>query len=230
MSGKNYIPTNDNDLIDWSQKLLQIVYDPTKYERWGIIKPDDELNDLFSDFSLKLAACKLNDRRRVDVVAKNVSKTKLVKGLRNFVQGHLSRNVKITEEDRSLMGLPQRNATSANVPPPVTPPAGILAYPARGLMEMRDIRPAADKPDARAGYGVRIYYGIMGVPSETNRFRIAERPKTGNDLPHSVFTRRKRHLFDFAGENGREVFFCMRYENSKGQPGPWGDIISAHIP
>jgi len=230
MGNKDYIPKSDNDLIDFGKKLIQVAFDRTFYERWGIMKPDEELDDLFSDFSSKLAACKQSERRPVDVLAKNVAKAKFVKGLRNFTQGYLSRNVKVTEEDRSLLGLPQRDTIPTSVPVPVTPPTGVLAYPAKGLMEMRDIRPAADKPDARAGYGVRIYYGIVGTPSETNRFRIAERPKTGDDLPHSVFTRRKRQLFDFAGENGREVFFCMRYENSKGQPGPWGDIISAHIP
>jgi len=36
---------------------------------------------------------------------------------------------------------------------------------------MRDIRPASGKPEPRAGHGVRICYGIMGVPSQTNRFR-----------------------------------------------------------
>ena len=52
----------------------------------------------------------------------------------------------------------------------------------------------------------------------------------GNNLPHSVFTRQKRYRFAFSEQGGKEVFFCMRYENSKGEAWPWGKIISAHVP
>jgi len=40
----------------------------------------------------------------------------------------------------------------------------------------------------------------------------------------------RRYRFDFAGENGRRVFFCMRFENSKGQAGLWGKVVSAFVP
>ena len=110
---------------------------------------------------------------------------------------------------------------------------GSLTFRGLGLIEMRDIRPAADKPDARAGYGVRIYYGIMGeAPSENagDKFRLTATPEHGSDLPHSVFTRKKRHLFDFTKNRGKAAYFCMRYENSKGEAGPWGKIYEAFIP
>jgi hypothetical protein len=46
-------------------------------------------------------------------------------------------------------------------------------------------------------------------------------PASGDGLPHSKFTRRKRELFDFAQEDsGTRAYFCIRYENAKGDPGP----------
>ena len=30
--------------------------------------------------------------------------------------------------------------------------------------------------------------------------------------------------------SGKTVYFCVRYENAKGEPGPWGPIFSAVIP
>jgi len=227
---RNYVPSSDGGLHDWAKNLLEYAAEPENYTRWRISEPGDPIFNVLDDFAAKYEACKSPNRTPVEVTAKNVAKEKLVKDLRNYVQGFLIRNVNVTAEDRVLMSLPLRDVIPTNVPPPVTQAEGTLAFRGVGLVEMRNIRPSTEKPDARAGYGVRIYYGIMGTPSETNRFRIAERPKTGDDLPHSVFTRKKQHLFDFAGENGQEVFFCMRYENSKGQPGPWGKIISAFIP
>ncbi|MDR1144320.1 MAG: hypothetical protein LBK77_08935 [Spirochaetaceae bacterium] len=101
-------------------------------------------------------------------------------------------------------------------------------------MELRNIRPVSGAdPDPRSDYGVRIYYGLSGPASALFRFRVLEPPKSGNDLPYSIFTRRKRERFDFDGESGNTVYFCLRYENSKGGKegqGPFGPILSAVIP
>jgi hypothetical protein len=56
-------------------------------------------------------------------------------------------------------------------------------------------------------------------------------PVAGEELPHSKFTRRKKELFDFAQEDsGKRAYFCVRYENAKGEPGPQGPVFSAVIP
>jgi hypothetical protein len=56
-------------------------------------------------------------------------------------------------------------------------------------------------------------------------------PVTGDELPHSHFTRRKRERMDFSQEeSGKTIYFCVRYENAKGEPGPWGPIFSAVVP
>ena len=128
---KNYFPRGDNALIDWVQRFLVAIYDQLNYERWLIMKPSDDLMDLFSDFSSKLAACKLSNRGKLEVAAKNVAKEKLTKAIRDFVQGFLARNVNVTVEDRIMLGLPQRDSTLTSVPQPVTQVEGTLAF--RGL-------------------------------------------------------------------------------------------------
>jgi hypothetical protein len=98
-------------------------------------------------------------------------------------------------------------------------------------VELRKIRPVAgNPPGAASDYGVRIYWGLTGAPTEKYRFRVTETPKSGYDLPNSRYTRRKRENFDFDGESGNRVYFCMRYENNKGGEGPFGPILSAVIP
>jgi hypothetical protein len=63
------------------------------------------------------------------------------------------------------------------------------------------------------------------------RHYLRQPPVSGDELPHSLFTKRRKELFDFPMEDsGKTVYFCIRYENSKGKAGPWGPIISAIIP
>jgi len=222
MSKHDYVPRNDNKLLDWAKVLLDYAGMMVNCQRWGVIPPPDTLTDAFAGFEKKLKKCKSPSRSLVDVAAKNVVKVKLVKELRNYIQGFLARNTNVTKEDRVMMSLPVYDTTPTNVAPPTMQAEGTLAFRGIGLVEIRDIRPATEKPEAKTGYGVRIYYGIKGVASATNRFRISERPRMGDEMPHSVFTRKKRYLFDFTRESGNEVFFCLRYENPKGQTVPWG--------
>jgi len=162
-------------------------------------------------------------------LARNNAQAAATKALRLFVNQYL-RFDPVTDVDLVEMGIPVRDTIPTAIPPPRIPVEGVLAFPAAGLVEMREIRGVGAPLDKRADHGVRIYYGIVGTPSESDKFRITDRPRTGDDLPHSVFTRKKHQRFDFAGESGKEVFFCMRYENMKGDAGPWGSIISAFIP
>jgi len=230
MSGRDYIPTSEKTFLVWSTNLIEFARGQANYSRWRIMGPDEDLVELLIDFTRKLNSCDNPGRNSIQIVAKNAAKKKFEKALRDFIQGFLMRNTLVTEEDRRTMQIPVLDTTPTVVPPPVTQPDGALAFPGIGLIEMRNIRPIAEKPDARAGYGVRIYYGILGEPTQTDKFRLASRPKTGQDLPHSVFTRKNRYLFDFTLDRHKEAFFCMRYENSKGDPGPWGKMYSASIP
>ena len=136
----------------------------------------------------------------------------------------------LTDIDYIALGLRPKDSVPTNVPPPSLFVDAELFFPGQAVVEVRNIRPLDSAAADISAYGVRIYYGVIGASDETDKFRLTQRPKIGNDLPHSVFTRRRSHRFDFSGNSGREVFFCLRYENSKGETGPWGALLSAFIP
>jgi hypothetical protein len=138
----------------------------------------------------------------------------------------------VQDEDRTAMGIPNRDTTPTDVPVPTAQPEADLTFPGIHLVELRKIRAVqgTTPPDPRSDYGTRIYYGLSGPARDKHKFRLAGEPKTGSDLPYSVFTRRKRERFDFDGESGNTVYFCLRYENSKGEAGPFGPMLSAVIP
>jgi hypothetical protein len=138
----------------------------------------------------------------------------------------------VTEEDLRNMGIPPISGGRAPVPPPRHQVEADLVFPGIHLVELRKIRPAAslDRPDPRGGCGVRIYYGLSGPATGQYPFRLDKPLTTGRTLPYSVFTHKRKERFDFDGESGNTVYFCLRYENSKGQAGPFGPVLSAVIP
>jgi len=128
-----------------------------------------------------------------------------------------------------------------NVKSPILPPEGQaeadISYPGVHLLLLR-IRPVSGTViDPRIVHGFRIFYGILPpggatVEQATGTFRyLMKQPQSGDELPHSKFTRRRKELFDFnANDSGKTVFFCIQYENSKGQSGSWGPLFQATIP
>jgi hypothetical protein len=154
---------------------------------------------------------------------------KLTKMMRDIKRRYLL-NPPVSNADLANLGIKQKDTSPTPIAAPSKPAIGDLYFPAVGLVEIRKIRAVGAKASDRADYGVRIYCGILCAEDQKSKYRITERPKTGDDLVHSEFTRRKTHRFDFPNERGKEVFFCLRYENSKGQTGLWGKIISAFIP
>jgi hypothetical protein len=63
-----------------------------------------------------------------------------------------------------------------------------------------------------------------------NRY-LTKAAVTGDELPHSRFTRRRRIVIEFnAADSGKTVYFSIRFENAKGDKGPWGPVFSAVIP
>jgi hypothetical protein len=141
----------------------------------------------------------------------------------------------LTEGDWAALGFRPKDTHPTPIPRPEAQVEADIAFPGIHLVELQNIRPVGllGIPDARSDYGVRIFYGLSGPPSDAFRFRAAGEPKSGNDLPYSMFTRRRKERFDFDGESGNKVYFCLRYENSKGRKegeGPFGPILSAIIP
>ena len=221
MVRNDYIPTNDNAFYDWAAKLLS--YAAANYERWHVIMPLDMLQALLSDYRIKLERAKLPNHGSADVIGKNVAKAKLVKALREFVQGHIARNVEVTDVDKRSMDLPIYDRK----PTPVSDPTGqatvSITFPGRTQLKLI-INPVGDVSlHPRVYYGCRIYYGIYAAGEPP--------PKSGVDLRESKFTRRKRELFTFVPkDSGKTAYFSVRYENSRGVAGPWGAMTSAIIP
>ena len=129
----------------------------------------------------------------------------------------------LTEADFAALGLKPKDINPTPVAPPTGQAEADITYPGRTQLQLLIQHMAGTPLDAKANYGYRIYFGKYAADDTL--------PATGKDLRESKFSRQKKVLFTFEPEDtGKTAYFCIRYENSKGETGPWGPMFSAVIP
>jgi hypothetical protein len=197
---------------------------------WGVPQGDiEELTTLAQAAETALFEAKTAARSKITTAKCREAFDALVEKMRYIKARHFLTPPLIESDYASI--LLKMHDEASDIPVPDAQPTADLTFPGIHLVELRKIRPVTGpEPDVRADYGVRIYWGLGGESTEKYRYRVAIMPKTGNDLPNSLFTRRTRERFDFEGESGTRVYFCLRYENPSGEAGPCGPVLSAVIP
>jgi hypothetical protein len=155
-----------------------------------------------------------------------------------FIKSRYFLSPPLTDADLISLELKPRDTTNSPVLPPTAQAEADISRPGVHLLELR-LRPVSGSPadTHRSDYGYRVYYGIMpsggaSLEAATGAKReLMKAPVSGTGLPFSKFTRRKKELFDFPQEDsGKTTYFCVRYENAKGESGPWGPMFAAIIP
>ena len=218
---KRYIPANDARFWEWVQNL----YDESVkgYAKWKIAAPELFFEVPMTDFAVKLAKMSDPNHGKIDTLEKNTSRKTLEKACRDYVQGFLARNPLVTDVDRERLGISVYDTIPTTISIPKVRAMIKVTYKSAGLLELH-IAPEADiSEDRRAYHGCKIQFDLFHAE--------ATPPETRDVLNQSVFTRRKKEPFVFQPEHSaKRMFFCARYENSKGQAGPWSNIMSAVIP
>jgi hypothetical protein len=217
---KDYIPARDADFNIFFTNLVEYVSQKTSGETpvWTHV-PDADRTILRNAhiawrnaYNITLKPCTKPERDEKNRVRKDSEKE-----IRTFVNTFLRFYPAVTDFDKEEMGLHIPDTTPTDIPNPTAQPVADVAYPGVHLIELTNIRALKSiGEDPRADYGVRIFWGVLGPASPHDKFRLAAVPVTGDDLPHSTFSHRRRYRFDFPGDSGCTVYFCLRYENEKG--------------
>jgi hypothetical protein len=221
MSGKKYMPNNALAFLNFVKNLMR--YATANCSRWGISQAT--LNDLQLLVDAYEAAVEVSEnpetRTSASIMRRNERRADLEKKLRPFIQGQLEYNELVTDDDLIAMGLPVHDRTPTKHPAPHSRPALEVTptnnreHTVRAANQLtgKDTKPA----DA---YGVRYVSDIRDTP-----------PLNADDLRHSVFSRKTTRVYEYSEENrGKTAYYASCYENSKGDTGPWSDIVSAIIP
>jgi hypothetical protein len=144
----------------------------------------------------------------------------------------------LTREDWAALLLPFPDEHPTLVPvPEAQATADTLAVGHHQVQLKFRIDLGALTDDQRAEYGYGLWYGTLNTDaatSEVDRLRagyLTRIPLGPDELHIHRFTRRKEIVIDFPyGDSGRTVYFCIQFENAKGDRGDWGTIFSAVIP
>jgi len=231
---KDWMPGKRWDILTMAKIWIQVLGE--NREAWEIpARVVVELRELA--ISVESAINANNSTARGPVTAAMVNEA--IGRLKHYMRSIKNRYFfvpPLTVPDLIRLHLHPADTTLTNVGVPTDPAECDLAFPAAHIVEVVNIRPnSVTHGDPRSRFGVRIHYGILAPEGSVPALMMGKPfitavPKMGDDLSHSVFTRRRRHLFDFSGFSGMRVFVCLRYENSKGKTGPFGQMRTAFIP
>jgi hypothetical protein len=237
MSGKDWIPSTESEFDAFFKNYCQEVNKNTSGQDpvWTHIPAAavTELNGAYAAWYTAWSKLK-GPHTSADVLAKDEALAAGKKVLREFNKEFILNSRFVTNAQRKDTGCPVHDITPTPVPRPKDQCEADITYPGKHLIELTRIRSVSGgADDPRSDWGVRIHYGILDAPGAAGKHRIPAAPVTGDDLPHSVFTHKKKYRFDFDGDSGKTVYFCLKYENEKGGEkgeGPFGPILSAVIP
>jgi hypothetical protein len=218
---------------DW-----QVILVAAKVTAWNI--PSTEVTALKNLTTAAEAALALaqSSSRTVVVTAQCKAAFEALTEKMRFFKNRYFVTPPLVDADYASLQLKPRDAKPTPIPPPAAMAEADISYPNIHQVELL-LHPTPNSPPDphHADYGYRVYFGIMppgGASVDVAlgpKRELTKPPTSGEDLPHSTFTRRKRERFDFAEEErGKTIYFCVRFENAKGKPGPWGPLFSAIIP
>jgi hypothetical protein len=222
MNRQNSIPRKD---VDFNVAQNKIVTTANKNRQ------DWELNTVWinSDLLPKKAAWETAWEAYVDPTTRNPTLTFIKtekrkvyeKSLRILVKS-LQSNVHVTLDDLREMGIVLPSTSHTPAPVATTYPnfnidSSLICFLIIHFFESDGSHKRA-KPAGQ--HGAEIRWMISDVP-------VAD----ANELIHSSFDTRTPFNLEFGGhERGKTVYFALRWENTRGQKGPWSPIQSAIIP
>jgi hypothetical protein len=151
---------------------------------------------------------------------KNEARKALEKDLRLLVK-NLQSNPRVSADNLLALGIALPDQTKTPVPPPTTYPDFTTdsSMIRRLTVHFRDHgSTSAAKP--------------KGVHGAEIRWAILDAPPTGvAALVNSSFDTRTPFTLEFDdAERGETVWFCLRWENTRGEKGPWSEMVSAIVP
>jgi hypothetical protein len=132
---------------------------------------------------------------------------------------NLRSNTRLTDDDRRAVGIHIRDTKPTPAPVPTTfPVLAIDTSTARRLtINFRDsASTSAAKP--------------KGVHGAEIKWLVADEKPTVEQLTNSTFDTRTPYTLIFTDDQrGKIVWICARWENTRGEKGPWGDMESGII-
>jgi hypothetical protein len=220
MKSVDYLPKQDQAFLVWALNfttqlagmLVRVGFPEAVFQ---------ELMALRDVFSEKLTTAEAPvTRTKSAVQAKNDARKAFEKFLRQVIREYLTYNHAVTNVDRDNLGLPIHK--SGRTPTPV---ATIFPWVQVIVTLIRHLRfdfggVEGSKAKLEGQHGMELVGRIGG-----------EKPAGIHELTLSYFDTHTPLVIGFEeGNRGKTFWFAVRWENTRGEKGPWSEIRSAVIP
>jgi hypothetical protein len=222
MSGQDFLPRKDADFLQWAVNFLAAL--AKIVARIGF--PDTVYNQLVAlknTFSEKFNIAEAPETRTGPATRdKNVARKSLEKSLRQAIREYLTNNHLLTDTDRESLGLPvyktgRTPAPVAKFAPDVEVDTSVIGRLIIYFFE-KGGRHKKKKPAGQ--HCAELVWIISDVP-----------PARWDELIHSVIDTNSPLELTFENDRrGKTVYFAVRWENTRGEKGPWSEIMNAIIP
>jgi hypothetical protein len=220
---KDYIPSNDAKFNAWFKFLLQYVTGKCAGSPpdWDHI-PQAVLTAMANVYTAWYTAyaATIGPRTQVQTEAKNDAKKAAKKAIRPFVNQYL-RFPPVTDEDRTAMGIPNRDTTRTPIGKPPTTPVfnTVIKGIGRVTIIFHD-----EGTESR-----RIPYGMNGAVIS---LKVSDTPITDpKQLDRTELATKSPHVSYFdEKDRGKTVYIALQWQNESGVRGEFSEIQSAIIP
>ncbi|MDR1414709.1 MAG: hypothetical protein LBI96_02770 [Odoribacteraceae bacterium] len=218
----DYIPRRYIGFLYWSEnfvKNLELIAEEIHF-------PENVLNEIKALLKIYAEADVLATdpatRTKVTVRKRINARAALEKEIRQDVMEFIASNRLVNAEHKVELGLHNRKPTRELPPVADYPPGYRVSFPAifDVMIDFYDSKSARHHRKAPGQHGVEIRWGLdaAGVVD-------------ADDLQHSSFDTRPPFLLRFPGQDqGKTLAFALRWENSRGEKGPWTSIARVTVP
>jgi hypothetical protein len=215
----DYIPPKDTELLVWTQNLASFCENNAARLKLdgGQTAGYRAKTDLFAQTMAKIQS---PDHSSIDITAKNTAKEALISASRDLVQGSLTHNPAVSDEDRVAAGITVPDKTRTHAPQPKSRPEAKITAALRQITISISDEGSHNrgKPDKVHGCEARFDF-LDGTPGDIE------------DLRHSIFITVTSHVFDFEEKDrGKRLYFALRWENTRGEKGPWSQLYDMFVP
>ncbi|MDR1053035.1 MAG: hypothetical protein LBL39_02575 [Planctomycetaceae bacterium] len=229
-TSNDWLKHNHEELFDQATLTVTYLQDYMVRDRIGLGATtvqgqwyDTEFIPSYNGFQLAFSDWKdPSQRSPVKTQTLNDNESIFKPHYRKLYTGLLKESPLVTDEDLISMGLPSRS--SGRTPSPVAknfPGYEIDSSMIRRLgIHFFDLSKKATRGKPDGQHGAEICWAILDTP-----------PTDVSELTNSSFSTRSPLILDFKeSQRGKTIYFCLRWENTRGEKGPWSEIYNTIIP
>jgi hypothetical protein len=219
MKHKSYLPHAIKTFREWvitffsvlTNIYSQLSINPTAFQQLQTDKQEWDTADAAAENPLTATKAVMHERARVMGV--------FSKQIRAFVSEYLLHNHLLTPQQREELGLLPENPASPEAPPQKAPRVDFVTN-VHGQVTAHCQGEETRWGMEAGAHGFEWRWAILAAP-----------PARHEELTHSEFSTRAHHTMVFdLDQRGQRIYSAFRWENQKGEKGPWSDVFETIIP